>query len=74
MPLVQEAARGAQFGRIILPLTSEVGELQQELDAAQAMYDDRAWSFQIMQPFGWQRFLNWWVARRYVKPRDIRKW
>ena len=73
VPLVQEGAR-AQFGRIILPLTEEEGELQHELDAAQSAYDDRLWSFYVTQPFSWQRFTNWWAARRWVKPRDIRKW
>lgn len=63
-----------EFGRIILPLTSEEGDLQRELDGAMSAYDDRLWSFQVTQPFTWQGFLNWWVARRWVLPRDIRKW
>lgn len=43
-------------------------------DAALAMQDDAFWSyFAFVAPFRWQTFLNWWVARRYVQPRDVRR-
>jgi hypothetical protein len=59
---------------VILPIFAETGELQEALDDAQSAYDDRAWSLHVFRAFSWQGFLNWWTARRWVKPRDIRKW
>lgn len=38
-----------------------------------ARNDDAYWRHFIALPFTWQRFTNWWVARRWVRPRDIRK-
>lgn len=35
--------------------------------------DDAYWWRIIHGPFSWQLFTSWWVARRYVMPRDIRK-
>lgn len=43
-------------------------------DEATASRDDRFWSYFAFEArFRWQHFLNWWVARRYVMPRDTRK-
>lgn len=40
-------------------------------DESTAMLDDGFWSYvAFAAPFRWQWFLNWWVARRYVVPRD----
>lgn len=40
-------------------------------DEMLSRFDDRVWShFVFVSPFSWQLFLNWWVARRYVQPRD----
>ena len=45
-----------------------------DFDASVAQYDDAYWSYvALMAPFSWQLFLNWWVARRYVQPRDVRR-
>lgn len=44
-----------------------------QLDRMTARWDDVFWSRYTRRPFTWQRFLNWWVARRWVVPRDIRK-
>lgn len=42
-------------------------------DESLALQDDAFWSYMaVMAPFSWQLFLNWWVARRYVQPRDVR--
>lgn len=39
-----------------------------------ARWDDGFWSrVAFRMPFSWQWFLNWWVSRRYVEPRDVRR-
>ncbi len=36
--------------------------------------DDAFWLRRARGPWqGWQAFTNWWIARRWVQPRDIRK-
>lgn len=43
-------------------------------DQLVAMVDDRNWSYLVTRaPFSWQLFTMWWVARRYIEPRDVRK-
>lgn len=34
---------------------------------------DAHWSWYVRQPFSWQRYVNWWVSRRWLIPRDIRR-
>lgn len=46
---------------------------QRAVDDFTAKRDDAFWAMQLKLPFTWQRFLNWWVARRWVRPRDITK-
>jgi hypothetical protein len=38
-----------------------------------ARADDAFWAAFIRRPFSWQQYTTWWVARRWVIPRDIRK-
>ncbi len=34
---------------------------------------DRWWSYVVTQaPFSWHLFLSWWIARRWIVPRDVR--
>jgi hypothetical protein len=45
-----------------------------DLDESLSRVDDRYWAYEVfVRPFTWQRFLNWWAARRYVQPRDVRR-
>ena len=53
------------------PLGDEWAEAA-ELDYAR--WDDGYWARVLRLPFTWQTFLNWWVSRRYVVPRDPQKW
>lgn len=46
---------------------------QEAVDDFAARRDDAFWAAYMRLPFTWQRFTNWWVARRWVRPRDIRK-
>lgn len=44
------------------------------LEEFAARQDDVYWSRVAWGPWrGWQAFTNWWVSRRWVIPRDIRK-
>ena len=64
------------FGRVFAAVTPEWAEDDGVVDWDEALsrMDDRVWSFVAFRaPFTWQRFLNWWVARRYVMPRDVRR-
>lgn len=44
-----------------------------DIDEAVTRLDDGYWLRFVEAPFSWRRFLQWWVARRWVEPRDIRK-
>lgn len=45
-----------------------------DFDESTAVMDDAFWSYVALKaPFSWQWYLNWWVARRYVQPRDPRR-
>lgn len=48
-------------------------DLQVALDDSRARQDDAWWAAYVRAPYTPQRFLNWWVARRWVVPRDIRR-
>ena len=61
------------FGRVWLTVQADTGDLEEALGEAQAQVDDRRWSWYVFQPFTWQRFTDWWAARKYVMPRDVRK-
>ena len=38
-----------------------------------ARSDDAYWLRFVRRPVTPQRFVDWWVARRFVVPRDVRK-
>lgn len=45
-----------------------------DMDEGMALYDDAYWSyFALVARFRWQHFVDWWVSRRYVMPRDVRR-
>lgn len=46
-------------------------DLQRGLDESRARLDDAYWAAFVRRPFTWQRFLTWWVARRWIRPRDV---
>ena len=43
------------------------------LDASLSRLEDSYWSAIAFGRYNPQRFLNWWIARRWIIPRDIRK-
>lgn len=50
------------------------GGVQQALDDSVAHADDAFWARVVRRfPVTPQGFINWWVARRWLRPRDITK-
>lgn len=46
--------------------------LEAALDENISRADDAFWHrFAWRRAFSWQGFINWWVARRWLEPRDI---
>lgn len=56
---------------VIFPEFAE--EVEFLLDEATARADDALWMRYVKGQFSWQRFINWWVSRRWVMPRDVRR-
>lgn len=76
LPVVQEHPGQAHFGKILGAVTPEFSEDDApiDFDESLAMVDDGRWSYIVfIHPFSWQWFINWWVARRYIVPRDVRR-
>jgi hypothetical protein len=74
VPVVREEAQRPYFGRVLA--VGDPDELQSTIDWMESLasLDDIRWAYIVVRkPFTWQRFLNWWVARRYVQPRDVRR-
>lgn len=44
-----------------------------ELEESVARQDDVFWQQFSRRWSGWQGYLNWWVARRWIIPRDRKK-
>jgi hypothetical protein len=49
-------------------------ELAAGMASAVARMDDAFWAARIRRPFTWQGYLDWFVSRRWLMPRDVRKW
>jgi len=74
LPVVREEAQRSYFGRVLA--IGEADELEGTIDWLENVgrYEDGYWYFYAWRkPFTWQNFLNWWIARRYIVPRDVRR-
>ena len=58
-------------GMVIFPETEE--DVQVEIDDADTRMDDAVWARRLRLPFTWQRWYSWFVCRRWLEPRDVRK-
>lgn len=47
--------------------------LEDALDSDTARMDDAYWSRAARHLLTPQRFMDWWIARRWVMPRDVRR-
>lgn len=59
-------------GIVALPETND--DIVVVLEDVQPRMDDAWWYQEIRRwPFSWRRFDRWWLYRRWIIPRDIRK-
>lgn len=59
---------------IIAAMTPEDdSDVQAALDDSTSRHDDAYWARFVAAPFTWRRYSEWWVARRWVVPRDVRR-
>ena len=56
---------------VIFP--DQEGDVPAMLMSFGARMDDARWAWSVGLPFSWPQFYAWWVARRWIVPRDIRK-
>lgn len=62
------------LGVVYADLELRVDDFEAALAESTARVDDARWLHFALGPWrGWQAFLNWWIARRWVMPRDVRK-
>lgn len=76
VPVVRAASRRGYRGPVLAAALTDHLEGYVSWDDQLAMIDDRIWSrlvFSTRHPFSWGTFTLWWIARRYLVPRDIRK-
>lgn len=55
-------------------LAEDPEDLAPAFDDGLARLDDAHWAGFVRRPLAAGSFLVWWVARRWVKPRDPRRW
>jgi hypothetical protein len=58
---------------VIVAITADTEDFQKSLDESRSRLDDGWWAHYVRLPYTPQRFINWWVARRWIIPRDIRR-
>ena len=63
--------RAGVQGVVVAPEWEE--DVGPALDDAVARLWDAHWAARVLGPFSWMLFTEWWVARRWAEPRDIRK-
>ncbi len=74
MAWVPDYTAPAFASRVDLPVLVEWEEdFEGGLAEAVSKIDDRFWSYYVTRPFSWQRLANWWAARRWIQPRDVRR-
>lgn len=75
VPVVRARARRPVFFPVVFDIYPEREEdFARELGDSVARRDDAYWSFvSHRRRFSWPAFYRWWVARRWVMPRDVTK-
>lgn len=66
----RQRLRAGQPGLVVLSLDTK--PFDEAVGDVTARLDDAYWEARLRQPFSWQLFVDWWAARRWVRPRDIR--
>ena len=80
VPRLLGQAPGAPGGGALRPLTpvlfsvtSDEEDLGEALMDSRARQDDAYWARLVRGRFSWRRYTSWWLARRWVVPRDVRR-
>ena len=58
---------------VVAVISTDTGDFEAALADSQARQQDAYWARYVRGPYSPQRFINWWVARRWIIPRDIRR-
>jgi hypothetical protein len=58
---------------VLAVVTGSRATIGEELQESQTWMDDAYWLRFSRRPVTPQGFINWWIARRWVIPRDITK-
>lgn len=69
--VVQARLRAGRLVPVTYAFTGAVEDLAEGLEASTAQLDDYFWAYHVTLPFTWQRYADWWAARRWVYPRDV---
>ena len=62
-----------RLASVFAVIDADATDFQTAFDKSISKQQDAFWAWYIKQPYTPQRFLNWWVARRWIIPRDIRR-
>ena len=57
----------------IAVITGDQEDMTEALYDSVARRDDAYWLRFVRHRFSWTRFMYWWVARRWIVQRDVRK-
>lgn len=59
---------------VMLIDTDDQDEMEKAVYETESRYEDAYWNrVAWRRPFSWSVFAAWWVARRWIVPRDVRK-
>jgi len=56
---------------VIYAFTGAIEDLAEGIAESTAYTDDLFWAYHVARPFTWQRYIDWWAARRWLLPRDV---
>ena len=62
-----------RLASVVAVIDADVGDFEDAINDSIARQQDAYWARYARGPYTPQRFLNWWVARRWIIPRDIRR-
>ena len=58
-------------GMVVLP--EDPDAIWSSVERQASRLEDAYWDAVLRLPFSWQRFHDWWAARYWAMPRDIRR-
>lgn len=58
---------------VLVAMPEDTDHMIESMEDGISRMDDAYWSRFVRRDFSWQHFTDWWVARRWIIPRDIRR-